>query len=93
LARELAIDQLARGPGEFTGTYPAGGTPLHIAAAFGRLETVEMLLAAGATRDKVDTLGRSPNDVACAHFLRSYMSDEADRCKRLHAILSGSAGP
>lgn len=52
-------------PGVETGSFmrdcrTKGETPLHRAAAFGGEETIDMLLAAGASREAVDANGETP---------------------------------
>ncbi|HET8936995.1 MAG TPA: ankyrin repeat domain-containing protein [Polyangiales bacterium] len=91
LERDMDIDTVAHGPGRFSGKYAAGGTPLHLAAAYGHMPAVEVLLAAGAKRDRVDTQGKKPSDVACKHFPSNYQSEEAELCKRMKALLGGDA--
>lgn len=45
-----------------------GETPLHRAAAFGRVETVQLLLDSGARKDAKDVNGDSPLTWACWHL-------------------------
>ena len=60
-----ADPKAATTPGVETGAFmrdcrTKGETPLHRAAAFGGEETIDMLLAAGASREALDANGESP---------------------------------
>ena len=91
---KLLIDEGA----DLNATMMAGITPLHLAASYGSLESVKLLVENGARIDTVDDLGQSAtdraemnNDIKIRQFIEQYESSVNDDKESNRDTLSDSS--
>lgn len=71
LSEHLSLDEYMNLPDEY------GMTPVHLAAAFGQSDCLDMLLKNGADKDALDRQGRTALDVSIDIQCRALLNDSA----------------